>query len=102
MADNGQKTIEELSKQFLDLWQRQMTVTMKNPETVGSMMEMLHTMQSNMGTFYGTAKTATANTDISEPGNDELRKLNSRISELEKRLDKLESGAKGKGTHTRK
>lgn len=95
MSDDN---IKKLSEQFLDLWQRQLTATMKNPEIVGSMMEMLHTMQSNMGKLYDFPKqeTSATDTDLSEPGDDELLELDRRIRKLEKRIDKLESGTKSK------
>ena len=95
---------EGIIKEFLDLWQKQFEYLSKDPETIASMLKMFQQMQE--GYFNTIRKESKRNaepnsaSDVSGNDDDELRKLRTRITGLEKRIVELESGACTAGKKT--
>jgi len=85
--------MEKMARDFLDLWQKQLNSTMKEPDIAGEMMRNMQAMQQKF--FEGG--NVTAQPDVSEHGDDELRKLDQRIRACEQRLDALERKSKSRG-----
>lgn len=92
---SGEKDMQKMAKEFLNLWQQQLNSIMKEPDVAGNMLKTMHDMQRKF--FEAEADvTNSKQSAVSEYGDDELLELDRRIRVCEKRLDTLESGLKKK------
>lgn len=88
---------QDIAKEFLDLWQKQMTSVMGDKKFIHTMLDLFQNMQSKTTNAGSNANATTAHTaDAPRPEHELFSQLAFRLAMCEKRLAALE----GKKTTT--
>ena len=90
---------QQMAKEFMDLWQKQIASVVSDKQFIGAMLDMLKTANPK---FYDSTKHSSAHSaDASDADGRSLAELAFRVAMCEKRLAALESGRKSSAAAVR-
>jgi len=92
---SDEKDIQKMAKEFLDIWQKQLNSMIRDPESMAQMFGSLIKTQQD---FLSRGKYAdkSAESTISEPGNEQFSELQRGLHACEERIAALERKTEGK------
>ncbi|MFO0389250.1 MAG: hypothetical protein ACK502_05975 [Alphaproteobacteria bacterium] len=93
-------TYQQLAKEMLDLWQKQLSSVVSDKQFIHAMLDMIQSMQK--GTYGQSGeKSAYSNASAAPDDANRLSELAFRVAMCEKRLAALESAASNKKPKTK-